>query len=125
MGYWQSRGLRGNALEELINITNEMYREKTLALIQKVPTPITPINIDLLSSLLQDYERIVTIEDHVLIGGFGSIISEGLQAAGIYKKYTHFGYKTGLIEHGKVDILLQKEGLTPSQIGETLINILL
>jgi recombination protein U len=33
-------------LEELINLTNSKYREKKLALIQKVPTPITPINID-------------------------------------------------------------------------------
>ena len=42
----KSRGLRGSALEQLINITNEQYAEKKLALIQKVPTPITPIDID-------------------------------------------------------------------------------
>lgn len=41
-----SRGLRGSVLEEMINRTNDAYREKGLALIQKVPTPITPINID-------------------------------------------------------------------------------
>ena len=42
----KTRGLRGSALEELINMTNEQYAEQGLALIQKVPTPITPINID-------------------------------------------------------------------------------
>ena len=46
MATWNSRGLRGSTLEELVNRTNEQYREKGLALIQKVPTPITPINID-------------------------------------------------------------------------------
>ena len=46
MATWNSRGLRGSTLEELINRTNEQYREKGLALIQKVPTPITPIKID-------------------------------------------------------------------------------
>lgn len=46
MGTWNSRGLRGSALEELINRTNEKYREGGLALIQKVPTPITPVKID-------------------------------------------------------------------------------
>lgn len=46
MATWNSRGLRGSGLEELINRTNESYREKGLALIQKVPTPITPIKID-------------------------------------------------------------------------------
>lgn len=43
---WTSRGLRGSTLEEMINRTNEQYRDKHLALIQKVPTPITPIKID-------------------------------------------------------------------------------
>lgn len=43
---WNSRGLRGSDLEELVNRTNEAYAANALALIQKVPTPITPINID-------------------------------------------------------------------------------
>lgn len=46
MGTWSSRGLRGSTLEELINHTNERYLEGGLALIQKIPTPITPIEID-------------------------------------------------------------------------------
>jgi recombination protein U len=46
MAAWNSRGLRGSTLEDLINRTNEQYLEKGLALIQKVPTPITPIRID-------------------------------------------------------------------------------
>ncbi len=46
MATWNSRGLRGSTLEDLINTTNEIYLSNHLALIQKVPTPITPINID-------------------------------------------------------------------------------
>ena len=46
MGTWKSRGLRGSTLEDMINRSNEIYREKNLALIQKIPTPITPITID-------------------------------------------------------------------------------
>ncbi len=46
MSTWKSRGLRGSALEDMINKTNERYLESGLALIQKIPTPITPINID-------------------------------------------------------------------------------
>ena len=46
MGTFKSRGLRGSVLEELINHTNEYYRENNLALIQKIPTPITPIEMD-------------------------------------------------------------------------------
>ena len=45
MATWNSRGLRGSILEDMINRTNELYAEKGLAIIQKVPTPITPIKI--------------------------------------------------------------------------------
>ena len=46
MPSWNSRGLRGSALEELINRSNDKYLEKGLACIQKIPTPITPIKIN-------------------------------------------------------------------------------
>lgn len=46
MATWNSRGLRGSTLEEFINLTNEKYLTQGLALIQKVPTPITPLKID-------------------------------------------------------------------------------
>jgi len=46
MSTWQSRGLRGSQFERLINLTNEKYRELGLALVQKIPTPITPVEID-------------------------------------------------------------------------------
>lgn len=46
MATWNSRGLRGSTLEDLINKTNEKYAENGLALIQKIPTPITPVKMD-------------------------------------------------------------------------------
>ena len=46
MTKWASRGLSGSALEEMINYTNEEYRKTKLALIQKIPTPITPVEFD-------------------------------------------------------------------------------
>ncbi len=45
MSAWKSRGLRGSTLEEMVNRSNEKYRESGLALVQKIPTPITPIKI--------------------------------------------------------------------------------
>lgn len=46
MGTWSSRGLRGSTLEDFINRTNERYLNQGLALIQKIPTPITPVKMD-------------------------------------------------------------------------------
>lgn len=46
MATWDSRGLRGSQFEKVINSTNEKYRELRLGLIQKIPTPIKPVEID-------------------------------------------------------------------------------
>ncbi len=46
MATWNTRGLRGSTFEDMLNRTNEKYLENKLALIQKIPTPITPINIE-------------------------------------------------------------------------------
>ena len=64
MATWNSRGLRGSTLEELINRTNEQYREKGLALIQKIPTPITPVKMDKTSrhSTLSHFEQKSTVD---------------------------------------------------------------
>ncbi len=68
---WKSRGLRGSFLEELINHTNEHYRERHLALVQKVPTPITPIEIDKVSRhiTLAYFDRKSTVDYIGLVQG--------------------------------------------------------
>ncbi len=45
MSTWKSRGLRGSIFEDLINKTNEKYKEEGLAVVQKIPTPITPVKM--------------------------------------------------------------------------------
>ena len=46
MAHWNTRGLRGSAFEEEIEYTNRLYRGHALAVVQKIPTPITPIEVD-------------------------------------------------------------------------------
>ena len=46
MSTWGGHGLRGSTLEDMINRTNEAYRNAGLALIQKIPTPITPVEMN-------------------------------------------------------------------------------
>lgn len=46
MGTWNTRGLRGSTLEDFINRSNDATVRRSWPLIQKVPTPSTPISID-------------------------------------------------------------------------------
>ena len=54
MGFWNTRGLRGSASEDLVNFTNDYYRQRGLALFQKIPTPITPVEVS-------NEKRIITL----------------------------------------------------------------
>lgn len=46
MGYWHKSCGRGSQLEEDINRTNQLFRNKKMALVQKIPTPIKPLKLD-------------------------------------------------------------------------------
>ncbi|HEY5381602.1 MAG TPA: 1-deoxy-D-xylulose-5-phosphate synthase [Acidobacteriaceae bacterium] len=55
---------------------------------------------------------LVTMEDHVLAGGFGSAVLESLNEQGIDTPVVRVGWPDEFIEHGKVDALRAKYGLT-------------
>jgi 1-deoxy-D-xylulose-5-phosphate synthase len=55
---------------------------------------------------------IVTMEDHVLAGGFGSAVLETLNAEEIDILVIRIGWPDEFIEHGKPEALRQKYGLT-------------
>ena len=64
MATWKNRGLRGSAFETLINNTNEYYRKKELALVQKIPTPIVPLKFDNEKKLITEayFEKDSTVD---------------------------------------------------------------
>jgi 1-deoxy-D-xylulose-5-phosphate synthase len=55
---------------------------------------------------------IVTMEDHVLAGGFGSAVMETLNELEVQVPVVRVGWPDAFIEHGKVESLRQKYGLT-------------
>jgi 1-deoxy-D-xylulose-5-phosphate synthase len=55
---------------------------------------------------------LVTMEDHVLAGGFGSAVLESLNAQEIDVPVVRVGWPDAFIEHGKVESLREKYGLT-------------
>jgi 1-deoxy-D-xylulose-5-phosphate synthase len=55
---------------------------------------------------------VVTLEDHVLAGGFGSAVMETLNELELQVPVVRVGWPDAFIEHGKVESLRQKYGLT-------------
>jgi 1-deoxy-D-xylulose-5-phosphate synthase len=55
---------------------------------------------------------IVTLEDHVLMGGFGSVVLETLSDLGLEVPVVRVGWPDQFIEHGKVDQLRARYGIS-------------
>lgn len=73
-----------------------------------------PLDEDILVALAQTTGRIVTVEENVLAGGFGSAVGELLRCAGVGTRVDHLaiGLPDRFIEHGSQGILREKYGLS-------------
>ncbi len=73
MGYWNTRGLRGSAFEEMINTTNELYLKHNLAVIQKISTPITVTKVDNSRGLITEgyFDSKSTVDYIGIVQGIG------------------------------------------------------
>jgi 1-deoxy-D-xylulose-5-phosphate synthase len=55
---------------------------------------------------------VITLEDHMLAGGFGSAVMETLSGLELQVPVVRVGWPDAFIEHGKVETLREKYGLT-------------
>jgi 1-deoxy-D-xylulose-5-phosphate synthase len=79
-----------------------------------------PIDVDMLEFFAGTVEVILTLEDHVLRGGFGSAVLEELSSLGLTTPVVRIGWPDRFIEHGKLDLLRAKYGITPEAAIEKL-----
>ncbi len=77
------------------------------------PRFIKPIDREMLARYATRVGAFVTFEDHVLMGGFGSAVVEALDELGSKVPVVRVGWPDRFIEHGKVDQLRARYGLTP------------
>jgi len=71
-----------------------------------------PIDAECVARYGARCELLVTMEDHVLAGGFGSAVLECLNAHSVEVPVVRVGWPDAFIEHGKVEALRAKHGLT-------------
>ncbi|MDD5687841.1 MAG: 1-deoxy-D-xylulose-5-phosphate synthase [Elusimicrobia bacterium] len=77
---------------------------------------IKPIDAELFKSISQRVKKIVTIEENVISGGFGSAVCELLSDGNI--KIQTIGLPDKFVEHGKQSEIREKYGLTANTIYE-------
>lgn len=85
------------------------------------PVFIKPLDSELLCELLVTHPRVVTIEDHSLQTGLGSIINNFLLTNGYSGiQVVNFGVPETFVQQGSHAQLLDEIGLTPQKIAETI-----
>jgi 1-deoxy-D-xylulose-5-phosphate synthase len=76
------------------------------------PRFIKPIDREMLEQYSRRMAAFVTFEDHVKMGGFGSAVVEALEEMGSTVPVVRIGWPDRFIEHGKVDDLRAKYGVS-------------
>ena len=76
------------------------------------PRFVKPLDTEMLADYARRVAAFVTFEDHVKMGGFGSAVIEALDEMGLSVPVVRIGWPDQFIEHGKVDALRAKYGLT-------------
>src|SRR5215469_5912986 len=76
------------------------------------PRFVKPIDRDTISQYARGVAAFVTFEDHVKMGGFGSAVLEVLQEIGSSVPVVRIGWPDRFIEHGKIEGLRAKYGVS-------------
>ena len=83
---------------------------------------LKPLDEELLKELLAKHKKFVTVEENALIGGLGESIKALLCGTGA--SVESIGLPDKFVEHGSLNILREKYGLTAKNIAETALKML-
>jgi 1-deoxy-D-xylulose-5-phosphate synthase len=78
-----------------------------------------PLDEELLADLAEEHELVVTVEENVLMGGFGSAVLESLSDLELAARtpVLRFGLPDRYVTHGKPALLREEVGLTPEAVS--------
>ena len=85
---------------------------------------LKPLDEELLREVAEQFDTLVTVEDGVLQGGFGSAVLEWLADNGLQRRVVRLGLPDEFVEHGSIRQLQELTGLAPENIENTLKGLL-
>ncbi len=107
----------GNMVPEALKLAQRLEREENVSVGVVNARFVKPLDRNLLLSQAAVIPLIITMEDHVLAGGFGSAVIEALQEAHCPTAVERIGWPDKFVEHGSsVEILRAAYGLAPDDI---------
>ena len=83
---------------------------------------VRPLDESLLLPLARRIQRVVTMEEGALAGGFGGAVVEALSDQGIQASVLRIGIPDVLVDHATPEQSKESLGLTPSQMAERILS---
>jgi 1-deoxy-D-xylulose-5-phosphate synthase len=83
---------------------------------------VKPIDAGLMAQLAAEHDLLVTVEEGVLAGGFGSAVWETLNDAGATPRILRVGLPDRYVTHGKPALLHEEIGFTAERIAERVLT---
>ena len=109
------------AIEELTSSAEDSSEAK-LSIAHYDMRFLKPLDENILQEVAEKFSRIVTIEDGVRMGGFGSAVLEWMSDHGYHPQVTRLGIPDDFIEHGKVSELREIVGLDKNSIQKSILG---
>ena len=86
---------------------------------------VKPLDVELISSLAAKIPRLITVEENVLQGGFGSAVLEALNDAGINGlQVERIGVADTFVEHGPQQLLRSLYGVDAAAIVKAAVRMM-
>ncbi len=121
-----SIGTIGENIKNVINKINEdLSFEKQGDIAHYNIRFVKPLDHEMLSNIFTKFEKIMTVEDGVLSGGFGSAVFEFAVENNFKNKIIkRLGIPDMFIEHGSVEELYKQVGLDDESLQKNIISLL-
>lgn len=110
----------GSMVAKALKVSERLNEIKVSTKIIDVHT-LKPFDDGIFDSML-NYKLIVTVEEHSILGGLGSVVAEGLSSYNRHPKLLRLGVRDCFSVVGDYDYLLNQHRLTEEYIYQDIIN---
>jgi 1-deoxy-D-xylulose-5-phosphate synthase len=107
----------GSMVQDALKLADRLAAEEGISVGVVNARFVKPLDRPLLLSHATSVPLLVTLEDHVVVGGFGSAVIEALQEANCSVAVERLGWPDKFVEHGSsAEILRAAYGLSPDDM---------
>lgn len=113
----------GRMVEKAFNV-KETLKERNIDIGLINATFVKPIDKEMLDKIIDEEKTIITLEDNVILGGFGNSVLNYVRDTNSNIKVVNLGFKDEFIPHGKVDDLFKMYGLDEEAILKEVMKLM-